>query len=133
MAETKKKILLVDDAADIVTVIRMRLESSGYEVIVARDGKEALNTARSLRPDLIVLDLMLPGMDGFHVARMLKYDAQYKDIPIIMLTAKAGESDRKTGAEVGADAFMNKPFEAEKLLAKIRELLAARNPDNHEK
>ncbi len=133
MTEPKKKILLVDDEVDIVTVIRMRLESSNYEVIVARDGKEALNAARSLRPDLIVLDLMLPGMDGFHVARMLKYDTQYKDIPIIMLTAKAGENDRKTGEEVGADAFMNKPFEAEKLLAKIRELLAARNPDSHEK
>jgi DNA-binding response OmpR family regulator len=111
----------------------MRLESSGYEVIVARDGKEALNTARSLRPDLIILDLMLPGMDGFHVARMLKYDTHYKDIPIIMLTAKAGDDARKTGEQVGADAYMNKPFEAEKLLAKIRELLSAHNLDTNEK
>lgn len=133
MEEKKKKILLVDDEVDILTVIRMRLESSGYEVVVATDGKEALNTARSLIPDLIILDLMLPGMDGFHVARMLKYDMHYKDIPIIMLTAKAGEDVRKTGEQVGADAYMNKPFEAEKLLAKIRELLAARNPGDHEK
>lgn len=133
MAETKKKILLVDDEVDIVTVVRLRLESSGYEVIVARDGKEALNTARSLRPDLIILDLMLPGMDGFHVARMLKYDTHYKDIPIIMLTAKTGEDSRKTGEQVGADAYMNKPFEAEKLMAKIRELLAAHNPETNEK
>jgi DNA-binding response OmpR family regulator len=133
MEENKKKILLVDDEVDIVTVIRLRLESSGYEVIVARDGKEALNTARSVRPDLIILDLMLPGMDGFHVARMLKYDAHYKDIPIIMLTAKAGEESRKTGAQVGADAYMNKPFEAEKLLSKIRELLTVPKPDTNEK
>ncbi len=133
MEEKKKKILLVDDEVDIVTVIRMRLESSGYEVVVATDGKEALNTARSIMPDLIILDLMLPGMDGFHVARMLKYDIHYKDIPIIMLTAKAGEEFRKTGEQVGADAYMNKPFEAEKLLAKIRELLAARNPGDDEK
>ncbi|MDD5132690.1 MAG: response regulator [bacterium] len=132
MTETKKRILLVDDEVDIVTVIRMRLESSGYEVIVARDGKEALNTARSQHPDLIILDLMLPGMDGFHVARMLKYDTHYKDIPIIILTAKAGDDARKTGEQVGADAYMNKPFEAEKLLSKIRELLAARAPDTNE-
>jgi len=79
------------------------------------------------------LDLMLPTMDGFHVARMLKYDAHYEDIPIIMLTAKVGENDRKTGEEVGVDAYLNKPFEAEKLLAKIRELLSAHNPDTNEK
>lgn len=133
MEDKKKKILLVDDEIDIVTVIRLRLEASGYEVVVAMDGKEALNTARSLHPDLIILDLMLPGLDGFHVARMLKYDNQYKDIPIIMLTAKAGEDSRKTGEQVGADAYMNKPFEAEKLLAKIRELLAARDQKNNEK
>lgn len=133
MADTKKKILLVDDEVDIVTVIRMRLESSNYEVIVARDGNEALNAARTMRPDLIILDLMLPSMDGFHVARMLKYDAHYKNIPIIMLTAKVGENDRKTGEEVGVDAYMNKPFEAEKLLTKIRELLDARKLDINEK
>ena len=130
--EIKKRILLVDDEIDIVTMIRMRLEASGFEVIVATDGKEALNAARTQSPDLIILDLMLPTMDGFHVARMLKYDARYKNIPIIMLTAKAGESDRKTGEDVGVDAFFNKPFEAEKLLAKIRELLAGKKTTHEE-
>lgn len=133
MGEEKKyKILLVDDEADIVTIVRMRLESSGYEVVTATDGKEALNIARTVVPDLIILDLMLPTMDGFHVARMLKYDAHYKNIPIIMLTAKAGADVRKTGEQVRVDAYMNKPFEAEKLLGKIGELLAARNPGGHE-
>lgn len=127
MAEKKYKILLVDDEADIVTVIRLRLESSGYEVIVATDGKEALNAARTLKPDLIILDLMLPTMDGFSVARMLKYDARYKSIPIIMLTAKAGLDVRKTGEQVGIDAYLNKPFEAVKLIAKIKELLPKNN------
>ncbi len=132
MTEQKKRILLVDDEIDIVTMIRMRLEASGFDVIVATDGKEALNAARMHNPDLIILDLMLPTMDGFHVARMLKYDARYKNIPIVMLTAKAGESDRKTGEDVGVDAFFNKPFEAEKLLAKIRELLARSSAGNAE-
>jgi DNA-binding response OmpR family regulator len=133
MEEKKKRILLVDDEVDIVTMIRMRLEASGFEVIVATDGKEALNAARTYNPDLIILDLMLPTMDGFHVARMLKYDARYKDIPIIMLTAKAGEGDRKTGEGVGVNAYFNKPFEAEKLLAKIRELLAIKAATDEEK
>ena len=133
MAEKKKRILLVDDEVDIVTMIRMRLEASGFEVMVSTDGKEALNAARTHNPDLIILDLMLPTMDGFHVARMLKYDARYKDIPIIMLTAKAGENDRKIGEDVGVNAYFNKPFEAEKLLAKIRELLAGKTATNEEK
>jgi two-component system alkaline phosphatase synthesis response regulator PhoP/two-component system response regulator VicR len=125
MSENKKpKILLVDDEADIVTIVRMRLESVGYEVVVATDGKEALNAARTIKPDLIILDLMLPTMDGFSVARMLKYDARYKNIPIIMLTAKAGEYVRKTGEQVGIDAYFTKPFDAVKLIAKIKELLS---------
>ena len=132
MAEKKKKILLVDDEVDIVTMIRLRLEASGFEVVVATDGKEALNAARTHNPDLIILDLMLPTMDGFHVARMLKYDARYKAIPIIMLTAKAGANDRKTGEQVGVDAYFNKPFEAEKLLGKIRELLTLKDSANDE-
>lgn len=119
----KKKILIVDDEPDIVDLLRLRLESAGYEVITAADGKEALDTARTLVPDLIILDVMLPTMDGFMVSRMLKFDARYKKIPIIMLTAKTGEVNRQTGAQVGVNAYFNKPFETGQLIAKIKELL----------
>lgn len=117
------KILLVDDELDLVETIKMRLEVSGYEVIVANDGMEALNLARSQSPDLIILDLMLPKIDGYKVCAMLKFDAKFKDIPIILFTARAGEQDRSMGEEVRADAYVLKPFDSKVLLDKIEELL----------
>lgn len=124
--ETEKKpvILLVDDEPDIVDLLQMRLVAAGFEVVTAADGKEALNSARTLNPDLIILDLMLPTMDGFVVSRLLKFDARHKHIPIIMLTAKAGEAMRMTGEQVGVDAYFNKPFDTVQLIAKVRELLS---------
>ncbi|MDP8229653.1 MAG: response regulator [Candidatus Gorgyraea atricola] len=83
----------------------------------------ALNKARGEKPDLIIMDLMLPKLDGFKVSAMLKFDENYKDIPIIILTARAGETDKKKGKDVHADAYITKPFEPEALLAKIKELL----------
>lgn len=125
--EKKKKILIVDDEPDIVDLLRMRLESAGYEVVTATDGKAALNAARTLAPDLIILDVMLPTMDGFMVSRMLKFDGRYKQIPIIMLTAKAGEVNRQTGEQVGVNAYFNKPFDTAQLIAKIGELVQKSN------
>lgn len=120
----KKRLLLVDDERDLVDLIKMRLEASGYEVLVAYDGQEALEKARSEKPDLIILDIMLPKIDGYKVCRMLKFDESYRAIPIIMFSARAQESDKKTGERVGADAYIVKPFEPGLLLNKISELLA---------
>ena len=119
-----KKILVVDDEPFIVEMVVSRLKASGYNTISAGDGEEALAKARSENPDLIILDIMLPGMDGFQACAALKQDERYQRIPIILFTAKAGDEARQTGLEdCGADAYMTKPFEAKSLLAKIAELL----------
>ena len=118
-----KKILVVEDEAELTRAIQIRLEQAGYEVLIAYDGKEALEKAREENPDLIVLDLMLPKIDGYKVCRMLKFDEKYKKIPVVMLTARAQEKDESLGYEVGADAFITKPFKYQGLLTKIRELL----------
>jgi DNA-binding response OmpR family regulator len=120
----KKKILLVEDEKDMAYAVTLQLEAKGYEVITASDGREGLEKARMKKPDLIILDLMLPKIDGYKVCRMLKFDSKYKDIPIIIFTARAQDSDKNTGKEVGADAYITKPFEPSALLDKIRELLA---------
>lgn len=119
----KKRILLVDDEIVLVKMVKMRLEANNYEIITGYDGQEALEKAREEKPDLIILDLMLPKMDGFKVCMMLKRDQRYMKIPIIMFTARAGESDNKLGFECGADAYITKPFEPSILLSKIKELL----------
>lgn len=120
----KKLILVVDDEADILQPVSYRLKKAGYDVIEAGDGITGLAKAKENVPDLIVLDLMLPKLDGFKVCRMLKFDDDYKHIPIIMFTARTGEDAKLTGKEVGADAYILKPFEPEILLSKIKELLS---------
>jgi len=119
----KKKILIVDDEEDILNILKFRLEANNYEVLVASDGQEGLNKARSEKPDLMILDLMLPKIDGYKVCRMLKFDKDYKTMPIIMFTAKDQKNDQELGMEMGADAYIPKPFESEILLGKIKELL----------
>jgi DNA-binding response OmpR family regulator len=119
----KKRILVVDDEVDLVEMLIVRLEANDYEVLVAYDGQEGLDKARTLKPDLIILDIMLPKLDGYKVCRMLKFDEKYKQIPIILFTARAQESDVKLGEEVGADAYVAKPFEQNILLKKIAELI----------
>lgn len=118
----KRRILLVDDELDILEMVKMRLEANKYEVITASDGNTAYEKARSEGIDLIILDLMLPGMDGYQVCRLLKFDQKYKHIPIIMLTARGQQEDKDWGAKVGADFYMTKPFDANALLNKIKEL-----------
>ncbi|NQT47138.1 MAG: response regulator [Candidatus Omnitrophica bacterium] len=119
----KKRILLVDDEKDLIETLAFRLEANEYEVLKAYDGQEGLDKARKEKPDLIILDLMLPKMDGYKVCRMLKFDEKYKQIPIIMFTARAQDSDKKMGEEVGADGYITKPFDPKALLDKIKELL----------
>ena len=118
-----KRILVVDDVESIVMSVKMFLERHRYEVITANDGQEGLEKARIEQPDLIILDLMLPRMHGYKVCGLLKKDTRYTKTPIILFTAKTQEEDVKLGQEVGADAYLTKPFEPEILLAKIEELL----------
>ena len=119
----KKRILVVDDEADLREMLSLRLEANGYEVLTAADGEEGLAKARKEKPDLIILDLMLPKVDGYKICLMLEYDEKYKKIPIILFTARAQETDVSMGEEVGADAYIIKPFEPGILLAKIKELI----------
>lgn len=120
----RKKILIVEDEPEFRMGLRMRLEASGYEVIEAEDGSAGLNMARDQKPDLILLDVMLPKMQGYQVARLLKFDTRYGSIPIIMLTARSQQSDKETGMSVGADAYIVKPFKANELLEMIGKLLS---------
>ena len=119
----KKRILIIEDETELVKAIQIRLEQAGYEVLDAYDGQEGLEKAKKEKPDLIILDLMLPKMDGHKVCGLLKKDTRFAKIPIIILTAKAQESDEKLSFEVGADAYITKPFQHEVVLAKIKELL----------
>ena len=119
----KKRILLIEDEQDIITTLVFRLEAEGYEVITAMDGEDGLDKAKKEKPDLILLDLMLPKMNGYRVCVLLKGDSRFRNIPIIIFTARAEEADKKKSEEVGADAYITKPFEPPLLLAKIKELL----------
>jgi len=121
----KKRILVVDDEPGIQATLRARLEANGYEVLLASDGETGLQRAREEKPDLILLDLMLPRRDGYSVCRLLKFDNRFQHIPIIMLTARAQERDRSLGQKTGADAYVTKPFDAAHLLETIGRLLDA--------
>ncbi len=120
---TKKRILIVEDQAAIINMLRMRLEANNYEVITAGDGQEGLEKAHKENPSLIILDIMLPKMNGYKVCQLLKADPKYNTIPIIISSGRTPQEIRKVGREVGADAYVSKPFEAEALLSKIKELL----------
>ena len=120
---SNKTILIIDDEDDLIKALTVRLNDAGYSVLSARDGFEGLNFARKEEPDLILLDLMLPKIDGFKVARFLKFDESYKNIPIIMLTARAEEEDKVLGMQTGADLYVTKPFDDEMLLVAIDKLI----------
>jgi two-component system phosphate regulon response regulator PhoB len=119
------KILVVDDEPDAVELIKFNLKAAGYEVTTAADGDEALKKARAALPDLIVLDLMLPEVDGLEVCKILRRDPKVSATPIIMLTAKAAEIDRVLGLELGADDYVTKPFSPRELVLRIKRLLRA--------
>src|SRR3954453_17124057 len=113
-------ILVVDDEPKIVKLAQDYLEQSGFKVLPSYDGKSAIAMTRQERPDLVVLDLNLPGMDGMYVCRLLRRDS---DVPIIMLTARDGEADRLIGLELGADDYITKPFSPRELVARVRAVL----------
>ena len=116
-------ILVVDDEPDIVELVRYNLTQAGYRVVSASDGRQALEMARRERPDLIVLDLMLPVMPGSEVARSLKQDEKTRGIPILMLTARGEEVDRVVGFELGADDYVTKPFSPRELVLRVQAIL----------
>jgi DNA-binding response OmpR family regulator len=119
----KPKILVVDDEPDAVELIEFNLKSAGYDVVTATDGEEALKKARSVLPQVIVLDLMLPEVDGLEVCKILRRDPRTAGIPIIMVTAKAAEIDRVLGLELGADDYVTKPFSPRELVLRVKRLL----------
>jgi two-component system phosphate regulon response regulator PhoB len=120
----KPKILVVDDEPDALEVLGFKLKESGYTPIFAKDGARAITAARDERPALIVLDLMLPEVDGLEVCKILRRDPATAMIPILMLTAKASEMDRVLGLELGADDYVTKPFSPRELVLRIKKLLA---------
>lgn len=119
------KILVVDDETYIVELVKFNLEKEGYKVVVANDGLSALEKVKSELPDLIILDIMLPKMDGLEVCRTLKLNLEYNSIPIIMLTAKGEEFDTVLGLEMGADDYIKKPFSPRELVARVKARLRA--------
>jgi two-component system alkaline phosphatase synthesis response regulator PhoP len=123
MAVTTKTILVVDDEEDVLELVKYNLEKNGYRVTTASTGEEAINKARSILPNLVLLDLMLPGIDGLEVCKQLKSNPKTEHVPVIMLTAKGEESDVVVGLEVGADDYITKPFSPKVLIARIRRIL----------
>jgi len=118
-----ENILVVDDEEDVLELVRYNLDKSGYQVETATSGEEALAKARRKLPNLLILDLMLPGMDGLEVCKKLKNDTKTEGLPIIVLTAKGEETDIVTGLELGADDYVTKPFSPKVLIARVRRIL----------
>jgi two-component system phosphate regulon response regulator PhoB len=126
----KESVLIIEDEEDIRELVNYNLSKEGYQITSAESGEEGLKTAKSKQPNLIVLDLMLPGMDGLEICKLLKADPKTQHIPIVMLTAKGEESDVITGLELGADDYIAKPFSPKVLVARIRMIL--RRKSRHE-
>ena len=118
-----KKILVVDDEKDIIKLLEIRLKGHGFELISASNGAHAVEQVRAEEPDLVILDVMMPSPNGFQVCRMMKDDPELRRIPVILLTAKANESDKFWGMESGADAYETKPYDFTSLFKKIQGLL----------
>ena len=124
---TKGKILVVDDEIYIVHILDFSLGMEGYEVITALDGEQAIEKAHAEKPDLIVLDIMMPKLDGYETCKALKGDASTRHIPVILLSAKGRNVDQKIGFEVGADDYITKPFSPRKLVERINAILGHTN------
>lgn len=116
----KQRILVVDDDREVVRLMRAYLEQAGYEVLVAYDGETALHNLRRERPDLLLLDLMLPDRDGYDITRLVRADATLSALPIIMLTARVDDTDKIVGLEMGADDYVTKPYNPREVVARVR-------------
>lgn len=122
-----KKILIVDDEQDIVESLKFVLENYDYTCYCAYNGEDGLKLAREIKPDLIVLDVMMPRINGYKISRLLKFDKKYKDIPILMITARSQEEDKLIGEETGADEYITKPFDLDDVVKTVQKYL---NPEN---
>ncbi len=111
-----KKIIIVDDEQDIVESLKFVLESYNYTCYCAYNGEDGLNLAREISPDLIILDVMMPRINGYKISRLLKFDKKYKDIPILMITARSQEEDKLIGEETGVDEYITKPFDLDNVI-----------------
>jgi CheY-like chemotaxis protein len=121
-----RKLLIADDEPGIRSLVRMTLESDVYEIVEAANGEEALASARQLHPELVLLDVMMPKLDGFEACRQLKEDPATADIVVVMLTARAQESDRERGAAAGADEYFTKPFSPVALMRLVEDIYSTR-------
>ena len=117
-----KRILIADDETDIVETLQFMLEVEGFECLTAYNGEDALNLAKREMPDLLILDVMMPKINGYKVCRLLKFDAKYKNIPILMVTARSQEEDKMIGEETGADEYITKPFEINDVVEKVKKI-----------
>lgn len=126
MSTNKPVILIADDDPEILTMLGIRLSKKGYEVLEAVDGNQTLNLARKHRPDLVLLDVMMPGKNGWEVAKELRSDADFANVGIVMLTAIGEKVNEMTSPLYGADAYVDKPFDFSELEAKIKDVLAER-------
>lgn len=122
-----KKILIVDDEQDIVESLKFVLEAGGYDCFTAFNGEDGLRLAKELVPDLIILDVMMPKINGYKISRLLKYDNKYKNIPILMITARSQEEDKLIGEETGADEYITKPFDLDDVLRQVEKYLSREN------
>jgi len=122
------RILIVDDEPNIVLALELLMKRAGYEVQSVDDGQKAFDAVREFRPDVIILDIMMPKMDGYEVCQLIRADASLKDISIIMLTAKGREVEREKGLALGADYYITKPFSTRDVMMRVKEILSAR-PD----
>ena len=118
-----KKILIVDDEQDIVESLKFVLENYDYTCYCAYNGEDGLKLAREISPDLIILDVMMPKINGYKISRLLKYDNKYKDIPILMITARSQEEDKVIGEETGANEYITKPFNVDFVVEKVKSYL----------
>ena len=123
-------VLVIDDEKDLLELVRYNLEKEHLDVITASDGQSGLEIGLKHKPDLVLLDLMMPGMNGLEVCKQLRSDARTSRVPIIMLTAKAGETDKIVGLEMGADDYITKPFSVRELLARVRAVLRRSGPES---
>ena len=121
--KARARILVVDDEEDLGRILKFALMAAGHEVLLAMDGAEGLKLAREGAPDLMLLDLMLPKIDGYKVCRMLKFDERYKSLPIVILSARTQEADKEMAKDTGADLFITKPYNLEEILKTIDRLL----------
>ena len=126
MTLTKKKILVVDDEKALVSLVTLHMQMAGYEVFFANDGWSALDICKRDKPDLVILDLMLPKLNGWEVCRRIKEDDSIKDIAVLMLSARSEVDDKVRGFNVGADDYVTKPFSPKELVARVKRILDRR-------